>query len=263
MHYLHQFSQDGEFEFEFDGIDGALQRRLDEVEICKFHGKECDIHGDDDGVDGDELIHDLSALGTVLHASFDACKVILHAFRKFQETEGFFDVNDGQYAFLDKEADHLDLLDDIVAVDKAHEDILGERVAVRDESEDGGRGMEDDGVGDDHVEGVAENAARISEEMKAGPQNNRLTWGDLAVGLNMDEVREIVIPVTIVHHPIVSSTTATKHISLFGSRSWKNLIKKPRLYGMIPKPAMTRDQKYKPWYLLNVTKMRTMSSMAL
>lgn len=41
------------------------------------------------------------------------------------------------------------------------------------------------------------------------------------------------------------------------------MIRKPSAYGITPKAAVIRLQKYRPLYLLKVTKTRTMSSMAL
>ena len=161
---LDEFSKDGEFEFEFDGVDDSFQRRFDEVQIREFDGEQCDVHANDNCVDSNELVHDFPTLGAMFDAALycrNACEIILYTVRELDESQRFFDVYDGQYAFLDEEAHHLNLLHDIIPVDEAQEGAIGERVAVGAKCKDRGGSVEDDRIGDYHVESVAKDAAGV------------------------------------------------------------------------------------------------------
>jgi hypothetical protein len=79
------------------------------------------------------------------------------------------DVDDGEDGFLDEEADHLDFLEDRVAVDEVLQGVRFEVVGVGAECEDRRYGVQEEAVDDDHVERPAQNLARVGQEMQAGP----------------------------------------------------------------------------------------------
>lgn len=108
-----EFTQDGEFEFQLDAVDDALDHGFHGVEADVFDDEKAQVHEDDEEVDDDELVHDL-ALALV-----------------WVETEhlgGFPDVEAGDDELLDAEAGHLDFLHDIVAVSVGPMAVFGRSV---------------------------------------------------------------------------------------------------------------------------------------
>lgn len=85
----------------------------------------------------------------------DAHDVSLGAFGEFEYAHCFFDVDEGEDELLEEEADHLDFLHDVVALDEVVEGAVAEGVGVGAEGKDAGGETEDDDVGADHVEGVS------------------------------------------------------------------------------------------------------------
>lgn len=128
---LNQFAEDGELELELDRVDDAFQRGFDEVQVGEFDGEKGHVHGDDDGVDGEELVHDFSGERVLeLRVVGDAEHVSLGALGEPQYAHRFFDVDEREDEFLEEEADHLDLFHDVVALDEVVECAVAKRVCV-------------------------------------------------------------------------------------------------------------------------------------
>lgn len=95
-----QFTQDCKFEFEFDRVDNALDKRLEDVEGRSFETEKAKVEDDDNGVYQNELLHDLPSVRLK---------------RTAQDLHGLDDVYGGEDDFLTEEATHLYLLHDVVS----------------------------------------------------------------------------------------------------------------------------------------------------
>lgn len=168
---LDEFAEDGEFELELDAVDDAFEGGFDQVQVCEFGGQERDVHDYDDDVDGQGLVHGFADGGVAElgGAVFEGAHVVLDGFAEAEESDRLADVNDGEDGFLDEEADHLDFLEDGVAVDEVLEGGRFEVVGVGAECEDCRYGVQYEAVNDNHVERPAQNLARVGQEMQAGP----------------------------------------------------------------------------------------------
>lgn len=126
-----ELAEDGELELELDGVDDALDEGLEDVEGGALDAEQAEVHGDDDDVDGDELVH--GALGVGLEGGAE-------------DLARFDDVDAGQDDFLHEEAGHLDFLHYIIAADEN----VGSGVAVRAERQNGGGNVEEDCIANNH-----------------------------------------------------------------------------------------------------------------
>lgn len=150
---LDQLAEDDEFQLQLDAVDDTFQDRLDDVQVRELDAQQGDVHGYDDDVDREQLVHVLP-------------RVVLQ--RRPQKADGHIDVQSRQDRFLYtntqpsvwinwgrrkkkrilflQKPNHLDLLVDIVASDK----LLKMDVSIAPKSQDGGGKVQDDGVDDDH-----------------------------------------------------------------------------------------------------------------
>lgn len=135
---LDEFAEDGEFELELDAVDDAFEGGFDQVQVCEFGGQEGDVHDDNNDVDGERLVHGLADGGVAElgGAVFEGAHVVLDGFAEAEEPDCLADVDDGEDGFLDEEADHLDFLEDGVAVDEVLKGGRFEVVGIGAECED-------------------------------------------------------------------------------------------------------------------------------
>lgn len=180
-----KLAEDGELKLELDAVDDSLDHGLHDVLVFELDGQQGDVHGDDDEVDDDELVHDL-ALAFVRVES--------------QHARGLPDIETRKDELLDAEAGHLDLLHDVVAGG-----VVGAprfRSHVGAVGQNGGGEVEDDGVNHDHGEDGAENApgghnqvqTRVQDDGLAGdhapPADGEESHGQPDLGINEFEKLE-------------------------------------------------------------------------
>lgn len=155
MDGVDESAQDGEFEFEFDAVNGALEGDLDGIVTGVLETEEDEIHDEHGDVDSDELIHDLPLVGVGAES---------------KQLDRFGDVQSRDYDFLDGEAGHLDLFHDVIPV---NEDIVsvGDVGSV---GEDGGRDVKEEEVGENHIQHTPEDTLIPQNKMQTGVQDERL-----------------------------------------------------------------------------------------
>ena len=138
FHYLNEFAEDGEFELELDAVDDAFEGGFDQVQVREFSGQERDVHDYDDDVDGQGLVHGLADGGVAElgGAVLEGAHVVLDGFAEAEEPDRLADVDDGEDRFLEEEADHLDFLEDGVAVNEVFKGGRVKVVGVGAECED-------------------------------------------------------------------------------------------------------------------------------
>ena len=88
----HELVQDGELKLQLDAVDHRLQGGFDLVDIRVLHGKEANVHPDDDQIYPYELCHDFS------------CSTMID---RLEESDGRVHVNAGNDEFLERERSHL------------------------------------------------------------------------------------------------------------------------------------------------------------
>lgn len=54
---VHEFTENGVFELQFDAVDDAFEQGFEDVQRCTFQAEQTEIHTNDDGVDNDQLLH--------------------------------------------------------------------------------------------------------------------------------------------------------------------------------------------------------------
>jgi len=129
---------------------------LDEVQVCEFDAKEYTIHCDDDGINGDELVHCFSDVAA-LHVDH-AFDIVFDRFGELEQAHGLLDVYDRDDKLLHKENHHLDLLHNAVPIYEAVEGSFCKFIRVGAESKNGRDRVQQHAVGDDHVQGVFDDA---------------------------------------------------------------------------------------------------------
>ena len=97
----HELVQDGEFKLQLDAVNHRLQGGFDQVDVRVLHGKEANVHRNDDQIYPYELCHDLS------------CSTVID---RLEESDGRVHVNAGNDEFLQREGGHLQLLDPVESV---------------------------------------------------------------------------------------------------------------------------------------------------
>ena len=145
---------DGEFEFEFDGVDEGFHARFGDVVVAEFEPDEDHVHADAEEVDGEQLQHGFA----------DA-----HVVDRAEELDGGEDVDAADDGFLDAEAHQLDALHHVEAADPA---VGGGGVGAVDEDK-GGR-VEAEAVDDDGDEDCSEEDLVADDEIEAGVEDEGL-----------------------------------------------------------------------------------------
>lgn len=147
---IDEFAQDGKFELQLQAVHGSLQRDLDRVLTGVLETQEREVHDDDQDVDPHELLHNLPVLLFLLRGGL-------------QNFDRMDNVQPRDDAFLDGESGHLNLLHDVVAIDK-----LGCRmVDIGSIGQDGRGDVQEENVSQDHIEHTAKLPLVSEDEMES------------------------------------------------------------------------------------------------
>jgi len=140
--------EDGKLELKFDTVDHTLKCNLESVLVGELDAQKRDVHGDDDKVNGQELVHQLALTGFG---------------EERKEFDNGKDVEAGNNKLLDAETAHLDALHDTVADD---EDAVAVTLHVGTEREEGCREVQQHDVDADHDQDVAQHFLVVQHQME-------------------------------------------------------------------------------------------------